>query len=86
MPLTKVTRRYQVTIPASLRQALGIEIGDIMEVTQEKNRIVMIPKTLVDKQIEERLAEGLEDIKKGRVLGPFKTAKEAMRALRGRTR
>lgn len=31
-----------------------------------------------------RLAEGLEDIKQGRVIGPFKNAKEAVRALRSK--
>ena len=31
-----------------------------------------------------RLAEGLQDIKEGRVVGPFKNAKEAVRALRGK--
>ena len=32
----------------------------------------------------ERLAEGLKDIKEGRVVGPFKTSRAAIRALRPR--
>ena len=53
-----------------------------MDVEVRENHLILTPKALVEK----RLAEGLEDIKKGRVLGPYKTAREAMRALRGRAR
>lgn len=58
--------------------------------------MVIKPKKLIDAdelltpeqkaQIDARLAEGLEDIKYGRVLGSFDTAEEAMRALRAKTR
>ncbi|MBI3325368.1 MAG: Spy/CpxP family protein refolding chaperone [Nitrospinae bacterium] len=53
-----------------------------------ENRIAL-QKVLTPEQraiIDARLAQGLEDIEKGRVLGPFTTAREAMRALRGKTR
>ncbi len=53
-----------------------------LEVEVRNNRIILTPKALIEK----RLAEGLEDIKKGRVLGPFKNAREALRALRARSR
>jgi hypothetical protein len=44
--------------------------------------LVVTPKQIVKKSI----LEGLEDFKKGRAIGPFKTAKAAIRALRRRPR
>ena len=42
MPRVKVTRNFQVTIPAEVRAKLGIKEGDLMEVyTDDKGRIVM---------------------------------------------
>ena len=41
----------------------------------------MTPKTLIEKEIKKRLAEGLEDIRTGRVTGPFQSAKELVRSL-----
>jgi antitoxin PrlF len=37
----KVTRKYQVTIPESVRSELGIKIGDKLIVKSENKRIVM---------------------------------------------
>lgn len=39
----KVTRNYQVTIPAEYRRKLGIKIGDVVTVLLEGDRIVIIP-------------------------------------------
>jgi len=75
MPTTKVTRHGQITLPASVREQLGIEEGDIVEIEVEEERAVLMPKKLVDKsqayfwtkkwQEGERAAD--EDIKAGRV-------------------
>jgi AbrB family looped-hinge helix DNA binding protein len=37
----KVTRKYQVTIPESVRTKLGVKIGDKLIVKSENRRIVM---------------------------------------------
>jgi antitoxin PrlF len=37
----KVTRKYQVTIPASVRSKLGVKIGDKLLVKSENKRIIM---------------------------------------------
>ena len=88
MAFTKVGPKYQVTIPKEAREAIGLNVGDLVEATVTKGGVMLRPKMVVDKhpEIEKRLAEGLEDIKRGRILGPFKTAREAMRALRARPR
>lgn len=37
----KVTRKYQVTIPESVRSKLGVKIGDRLIVKSENKRIIM---------------------------------------------
>lgn len=73
--LTKVTRNGQITLPAAVRRAAGIEEGDLVAVTIEGDTITLVPKRLVDKsqayfwsdnwQQAERQAS--EDIAQGRV-------------------
>ena len=67
-----------MAIPKKLHDKLGLAPGDYLEVELRGNRLILTPKQLVD----ERLEEAEQDIKKGRVHGPFKTAKETSRALR----
>ena len=45
-------------------------------------RLERIPEIELTPTQKKRLVEGLGDIKAGRVIGPFKNAKEAVRALR----
>ena len=82
MSLVKVKEKYQVTLPASVRQKAGVTVGDLLEAKVEGKKITLMPKVVVDRDfIEKRLAEGLEDLKKGRVYGPFTSAKELVRSL-----
>ncbi|MBI3953062.1 MAG: AbrB/MazE/SpoVT family DNA-binding domain-containing protein [Chloroflexi bacterium] len=81
--LTKVTRQGQITLPSDVRRQLHIKEGDLMEVTIEGDRVVMMPKRLIDKsqayfwtegwQRGEREAEA--DIRAGRVKR-FKSAED----------
>jgi AbrB family looped-hinge helix DNA binding protein len=41
----KVTRNYQVTIPASVRKNLGVKVGDVLVAGSEDNRIIFQKKT-----------------------------------------
>lgn len=80
--LVKVKEKYQVTLPASVRQKAGLVVGDLLEAKVESKKITLIPKAVVDRDfVEKRLAEGLEDLKKGRVHGPYSSAKELVRSL-----
>jgi AbrB family looped-hinge helix DNA binding protein len=47
--LTKVTRNGQITLPAAVRRAAGIEEGDLVAVSIEGDTITLVPKRLVDK-------------------------------------
>jgi AbrB family looped-hinge helix DNA binding protein len=81
MALVKVKEKYQVTLPASVRKKAGLAVGDILEAELQDNKIVMTPKTLVDRE----LALALRDVRKGRVHGPFRSVKGMLRSLhRGR--
>ena len=64
-------------IPKKIHDRLNLSPGDYLEVELRGNKVVFTPKALVDKGI----AEGLADLKAGRVSGPFKTAQELIRAL-----
>ena len=75
MPTRKVTRHGQITLPASVRERLGIEEGDLVEIEVEDERAVLVPKKLVDnsqayfwtRKWQEGEREADEDIKAGRV-------------------
>jgi len=47
--VTRMTRNGQVTLPAAIRREANVEEGDILAVHLEDNRIVLIPKKLIDK-------------------------------------
>ncbi len=87
MPLVQVREKAQITLPSKIRKALGIKEGDYLEAEVEDNKIVLIPKILVDKaeavtlskKSEEMFKEALEDVKKGKVK-KFKNAQELMRS------
>ncbi len=71
---TKVTRHGQITLPSAVRRELGIEEGDIVEISVEEERAVVVPKKLVDKSQayfwtrgwQEAEKEADEDLKAGR--------------------
>jgi len=58
--------------------------GDFVEAKAEKGKIVLTPKTIVDREytpaqrrvIDARLAESLDQVKRGETYGPFKTHEE----------
>ncbi|QXJ29121.1 hypothetical protein J5U23_01990 [Saccharolobus shibatae B12] len=43
MPETVVTRKYQITIPKEIREALGIKVGDRLIVRVEDGKIIIEP-------------------------------------------
>ena len=75
----KIGVSRQVVIPKRIHDQLGLTPGDYLEVELEGDRLILTPKALVEK----RLAEGLEDIQKGRVHGPFQSVPSLLRSLRG---
>jgi AbrB family looped-hinge helix DNA binding protein len=78
MTLARVKQKGQVTIPASIRQEAGLGEGDYVEITCEERRIVLTPKAIVDRHpaIDAALAEGLTDLRAGRLSPSFENMKE----------
>jgi AbrB family looped-hinge helix DNA binding protein len=49
MSIIKVKDKYQLTLPAELRERSGLEIGDIVEAKWERGKITLTPKSVVDR-------------------------------------
>jgi len=77
VPLVKIKEKYQVTLPASIRRKAGLAVGDLLEASVEGKKITLTPKSVVDRE----LALALEDVKQGRIYGPYLSAKEIIRSL-----
>lgn len=96
--LVKIQRKGQMTLPSRLRSIVGVEEGDLVEASIERGKIVLTPKLLVDRSklpsadneytpeqrrfIDAHLAEGLEDIRKGRVSPKFDTVDGMLASLK----
>ncbi len=77
MPVIRVIRNGQITLPKEFRDALGVKEGDILEAEMKENQMVLKPKILIDKipesefelseQGKKKIKEAFEDIKRGTV-------------------
>lgn len=69
MPVVKILRHGQITLPKEIRKILGVEEGDLLEVGLEDARVFLQPKILVDKQTvlseagEVKINQALEALK-----------------------
>ena len=78
MALIRVKERYQVTIPGELRRKAGVSVGDCLKAeVSSRGVITLAPQDSVAR----RIAEGLADIRAGRVYGPYDTVEKAMAAM-----
>jgi AbrB family looped-hinge helix DNA binding protein len=49
LPLVKVKEKFQITLPAELREVLHLAVGDLLEATIQGQTIVLKPKDVVDR-------------------------------------
>lgn len=49
MALTKIGPKFQVTIPKTAREAVGLGVGDMVEATVTKNGVLLRPQVVMDK-------------------------------------
>ncbi len=70
MPIVRVTRNYQVTLPADVRRELGIKIGDLLRITLAGERAII-----------ERVEEDLPSFELGRPVGEEDIAEAIRRGL-----
>jgi len=70
MKLIKVTRKYQITIPAEIRKQLNIKEGEYLKVELQGNRIILtkaniewktvkLGKKLTIREIEKSIERGI---------------------------
>ena len=90
--LVKIHRKGQMTLHFKLRSMAGISEGDLVQAAFQRGKIVITPKLVIDRSkfraaddeytpsqrriVDGRLAKSDEDIKHGRIHGPFNTAEE----------
>ena len=82
MSTVKLKLKGQMTLPVAIRERAGLNVGDLLRVAFERGKITLTPQSLIDREI----AEGLADIKRGRVHGPFSNADDAIRFLHQHTK
>jgi AbrB family looped-hinge helix DNA binding protein len=88
MPKIKVRPDGQVKIPAAIAEKYRLKEGDALDVQDLGGGIIFIPEKLkrnrkLRKELNERVWDKMEqeaedDIKAGRVAGPFETAEELL--------
>jgi len=75
MPMTKVTRNYQVTIPADVRSKASVERGDVLQIEYDDSsgtirllpprkgarKVVRLGRKIGVKEIEEAIAQGMKE-------------------------
>ena len=78
VPLVKNKGKGQMTLPAKIRERHGLDVGDHVEVQEEGNRVILIPRQIapLHPEIDAALAEALEDARTGRVTPAFANMKE----------
>ena len=90
MPLIRVKKNFQVTIPTTLRKTLRIAVGDYLEVERLESELILKPVKMVHpdqayfftKEWQEGEARADKEIAQGEVLGPFDDLKKGLKALK----
>jgi bifunctional DNA-binding transcriptional regulator/antitoxin component of YhaV-PrlF toxin-antitoxin module len=85
-----LNKRRQITLPDRALRHLGIHAGEELELVEEKRALVIVPRKRAPKsqawyytpEWQRMMREAFEDLKNGRVVGPFNTAEEAIRGLK----
>ena len=84
MSTVRMLRSGQLTLPAKIRQMLGLEEGAFLEAGVKDNRIVLIPKKMVEKdEAKERIFNMVETVwKKNKNVSAEEVGKEVIEAMK----
>ena len=91
-PAVRIGPKHQITIPAEVFKKLQLKEGDFLGARVEGAEIVLKPKRLISrdqewfwlKEWQKKEREADEDIKAGRLSGPFTNAEDLIRSLRSK--
>ncbi|MEQ9713928.1 MAG: AbrB/MazE/SpoVT family DNA-binding domain-containing protein [Candidatus Asgardarchaeia archaeon] len=72
MPITKITRNNQITLPAEIRKALNVKEGDYLEIVIENGKAIIrklererkrikLGKKLTSEEINEIIVKGMKE-------------------------
>jgi AbrB family looped-hinge helix DNA binding protein len=86
--------KSEITVPGSIRRKAGIKAGDRFEFSVSGHVITILPKPAADDDLtpaqrratDRAIAKGLDDIKHGRLEGPFSSHKEFIDSLHNESR
>ena len=95
--LVRIHRKGQMTLPSRLRSAIGIDEGDLVEASVQRGKIVLTPKTVINRSkfpaaddeytpaqrrvVNAAVAAGLADFKAGRFRGPSSSVGEVVASI-----
>lgn len=90
MPRVKIGTRRQVTIPAKTLKRLGLAAGEELEVVEHEKMILLVPRKHIPAdqrwyytdEWQRMMQEAFEEVRQGKLIGPFDTAEEAIRVLK----
>ena len=90
MARVKLSSRRQITIPAETAKRLGLKAGEELELVESEKTIVLVPRKHIPKdqqwyytdEWQQMMQEAFEEVKQGKLIGPFDSAEEAIRALK----
>jgi antitoxin MazE len=94
MPTVKLGSKRQITIPAETIKRFGLKPGEELELVESEKVIVLVPRRDIPKdqhwyytdEWQKMMQEAFEDVKEGRMLGPFESVEEFKQAVKARTR
>ena len=86
-----VKERDPLVVPLNIRRRAGIKPGDRLEFKAVRGIITIVSRSIIVRDetreqrriIDDRLAEGLADIREGRVSKRFDTVEEMLASLKG---
>lgn len=85
MSLVTIKNKYQIVIPAKVRREVPLRVGDVLEASFEKGKIMLTPQVIIDRKhlakLPKGIREGLEDVRQGRTKGPFYSVAELRKDL-----
>jgi AbrB family looped-hinge helix DNA binding protein len=90
MARVKLSSRRQITIPKETLERLGLSPGEELELVTSEKTIVLVPRKHIPKDQEwyytdawqQMMQEAFDDLKKGKVAGPFESVDELINDLR----
>ena len=62
MPFVKVGPRHQITIPQEVREAAGIDAGDLLEIAVQRGRVVIVPTQVVSRPVAVKLSKKEQEV------------------------